>query len=107
METTERKNVILWELFDNKKKEKPLEGQITSVYRKMQSTPIDSPEYESLLKTLERLTTLKVQERPKRVSQDTKWQVVGALCGVGLLWILENQQIISMRQFSWIKPPNR
>lgn len=107
METTERKNVILWELFDKKKKEKPLDERINAVHRKMESTPVDSPEFEPLLKTLERLMALKVQERPKRVSPDTKWQVLGSLGGVGLLFILERYQIISMRQFSWIRSPNK
>jgi hypothetical protein len=106
METTERKNVILWELF-KERKENPLEVQIAAVYRKMEVTEVDSPEFDTLLKGLERLLALKEKERPKRVSRDTVWQVLGSIGGILVIVIYENRHVITTRGFNWVRLPNR
>lgn len=98
--------MILWELF-SERKEKPLDVQIAAVYRKMEDTDVDTPEYKTLLRRLERLTALKVVERPKRVSPDTRWQVIGAIGGIVVMFIYENRHVITTRGFSWIRPPNK
>ncbi|MET0786023.1 MAG: hypothetical protein ABWY25_04905 [Paenisporosarcina sp.] len=98
--------MIFRKLFEERQK-KPLEVQIDAVYRKMEVTEVDSPEFDTLLKGLERLIALKEKERPKRVSRDTVWQVLGSIGGILVIVIYENRHVITTRGFNWIRLPNK
>lgn len=64
-------------------------------------------EYPQLLNQLERLTKLKVQEKPERVSRDTLAVIAANLVGILIVVAYEQKHVMTSKAFGNIlKPKN-
>jgi hypothetical protein len=104
MRTTER--MVMKNPFQSWKN-KPLESQIEEVSIELNKEGPDSQQYEKLLKYLERLTALKQQTMPKRVSRDTWISVGGSLLGMVLIMRFERFDVLTTKALNHLPRTNK
>lgn len=75
---------------------------IDEVITQMHTIGVDSPEYDNMLKYLERLKKLKTHERREIVSPDTIAIIVGNLAGILLIVAYEQKHVITSKGFTQI-----
>lgn len=83
------------------KKPDLLETQINAVLNKMSEVGPDSEEYRKLIVYLDRLNSMKVSNRPHRISGDTMAIVVGNLLGILIIVAYEQKHVMSSRAFGF------
>lgn len=71
--------------FWKQKQIEPLEDLITSLELTMLAADPESDQYSLLLAHLERLTQMKVNTKPSRVSRDTLFIVAGNIVGIVIM----------------------
>ncbi len=64
----------------------------------------DSEEYLTLLPHLERLSKLKAETSPKRISPDTMVIVAGNLLGILIIVAYEQKHVMTSKGLGFIKP---
>lgn len=88
-----------------KKNLKPLNEEIERVLKHMSSLDLESEEYNHALRHLERLTAVKTETRPKRVSGDTMLTVVGNLLGVFTIVSYEHVHVMTSKALGQVIKP--
>ena len=78
-----------------------LESEIESVLRNLNLTAVDSAEYQSILRHLERLYALK-GPKPERVKNDTLAIIGGNLLGILMILKHERVDIITSKALSFV-----
>lgn len=82
-----------------------LDGEIDVVIDRMKQEGPDSDQYPKLMGMLERLEELKAKERPKKVSRDTMFIVIGNLVGVAAILLYEDTHVITSKAMSQLYRP--
>jgi len=88
-----------------KKLKTPIDDQIDAVLIEMRAMGVDSPEYLKLMAYLERLHTIKTQERPNPVSRDSLALIVGNLLGILVIVAYEQKHVMTSKGFTQILRP--
>jgi hypothetical protein len=79
-----------------------LDEPITNVLSRMNKCDMDSKEYGTLIEHLDRLNTMKAEERKTRVSRDTVWIVAGNLAGILAIVIYEQRHPMTSRAMNFV-----
>lgn len=85
--------------------EPSIDEQITAVLNEMTKVGVDSPEYKTYMKYLERLNGMKAKNRKSPVSSDMVVQVCGYLAGVLIIVIYEEKHVITSKAFGDLPRP--
>lgn len=83
-----------------------LDELITTLENELDAVGPRSEEYNDILKRLERLYELRLNDRPKRVSPDTLALIAGNLAGILLIVAYEQKHVITSKGFSQIVRPS-
>ena len=102
MRPTERKI-----MFGRKAKDEnpQLDDAINRVMEAMVATDKDAEEYSKLIEHLERLTKLKTENRPERISRDTMAIVVANLLGILIVVSYEHMHVITSKGLGFLLKP--
>jgi len=84
------------------KKTSALDEPIERVLYEMTLYGPDTDEYPALVEHLERLMTMKAQERKSRVSPDTMAMVVGNLLGILVIVAYEQKHVMVSKGLSFV-----
>lgn len=84
--------------------------EVTSIYDEpikkvlveMEQQPVESEEYAACVRHLETLHKLKADEKPKRVSADTMWNVAGSLAGILVIVAYEQKHVMTTKAIGFI-----
>jgi len=79
-----------------------LEDAIIRILDDMEKVGPGTEEYTALLAQLERLSTLRTQERPPRVSRDTFATVAAHLCGILIIVAYEQKHVMASKGLSFV-----
>jgi len=88
--------------FKPKHKVHSLQDEINDVLSHLEINGVDTPEYEELLKQLERLTALKAFDKDRRVSADTVIAVAGNLAGIAIILGYEHMHAITSKALGFV-----
>jgi len=83
----------------------PLDEQIKAVLSEMETLGVNDPEYPKMLTYLERLTTIKANNRRNPVSYDTVALIFGNLAGILLIIVYEQKHVLTSKGFNQIIRP--
>lgn len=75
-----------------------IDDQINKVLDEMAKTDIQSDKYQKLMRMLYRLTTIKAQSSPDKVSKDMLISVGGHLMSIGVLLAFEYRHVITSQK---------
>ena len=93
-------NLRFWE-----RKTSVVDEPIERILAEMQTYGPDSPEYEKLVRYLERLKEVKANERQHFVvSPDTIALVLGNLAGILIIVAYEQKHVMTSKAMGFIKP---
>lgn len=95
---------MLKNFFDNNEPT-PLDGLIEAVFAEMNVYGPSDPEYAGLMEKLERLNTLKLENKPKRISRDTFVMGMVHLGGILIIVLAERESILSTKALQLVKFP--
>lgn len=84
------------------KHQSKLDEPINTVLREMEQLGPDTPEYQKLMDSLERLMKLQSEERSNRVSADTIAVVAGNLLGILTVVAYEQKHVWATRAFGMV-----
>ena len=87
-----------------KKEDTQLQDAIDRILVQMTQQDPDSEEYSKLLKSLERLNALKPPQRPKGISPDTKWAVIGNVVVALIIVGYERGNVLTSKAVMFMKP---
>lgn len=82
-----------------------LDSLIDRVIHDMEMIGPTHEEYPQLLNQLERLTKLKVEEKPERVSRDTMAVIAANLIGILIVVAYEQKHVMTSKAFGNILKP--
>jgi hypothetical protein len=85
--------------------EAQLDAEIQSLLRELSNHSSTSEEYADIVERMSKLHKLKVEERPKQISQDTVLVVVANLFGIFWLTRYERENVLSSKALGFIMKP--
>lgn len=83
----------------------PLDTETARIRELMSRADPQSPEYMTLMTHLERLTTLRTENRPERVSRDTIALIAGNLMGILIIVAYEQKHVVKSKGFEKLIRP--
>lgn len=89
----------MWNPFANNRDE-AIDKLIVDVTDQMELVGPYSDEYDRHLANLQKLMSMKVADKPKRVSRDTMAIVLGNLAGILIIVAYENKHVITSKAFN-------
>lgn len=80
----------------------PLDEQIAAVLAEMKRITPTGDDYDTLVRKLERLSDVKTNDRPKRLSRDALFTGFVQLAGIVLIVLAERQSVLSQKAMGFV-----